>query len=101
MSDHPFENTYELSNEQLIKLEEAEDEMLRNNLGKAEDILLELLGEDDECIPVLNNLAHLYCRHFSDFEKAVELYDKVLRLEPDNAWARDARRRYQRYVGRD
>ena len=68
MSDHPFENTYELSNEQLIKLEEAEDEMLRNNLGKAEDILLELLGEDDECIPVLNNLAHLYGRHFSDFE---------------------------------
>ena len=80
MSDHPFENTYELSNEQLIKLEEAEDEMLRNNLGKAEDILLELLGEDDECIPVLNNLAHLYGRHFSDLEKAVELYDKVLRL---------------------
>ena len=101
MSDHPFENTYDLSNEQLIKLEEAEEEMLRNNLGKAEDILLEMLEEDDECIPVLNNLAHLYGRHFSDFEKAVEFYDKVLRLEPDNAWARDARRRYQRYVGRD
>ena len=101
MSDQPFENTYELSNEQLIKLEEAEDEMLRNNLGKAEDILLELLGEDEECIPVINNLAHLYGRHFSYFEKAVELYDKVLRLETDNAWARDARRRYQRYVGRD
>ena len=28
MSDHPFENTYDLSNEQLIKLEEAEEEML-------------------------------------------------------------------------
>ena len=37
----------------------------------------------------------------NEFEKAVELYDKVLALEPDNAWARDARRRYQRYVGRD
>ena len=34
MSDHPFENTYDLSNEQLLKLEEAEDEMLKNNLGK-------------------------------------------------------------------
>ena len=101
MSDHPFENTYDLSNEQLLKLEEAEDEMLKNNLGKAEDILLEMLDEDDECIPVLNNLAHLYGRHFSDFEKAVELYDKVLQMEPDNAWARDARRRYQRYVGRE
>ena len=48
MSDHPFENTYDLSNEQLLKLEEAEDEMLKNNLGKAEDILLEMLDEDDE-----------------------------------------------------
>ena len=42
MSDHPFENTYDLSNEQLIKLEEAEEEMLRNNLGKSEDILLKM-----------------------------------------------------------
>ena len=101
MSDHPFENTYDLSNEQLTKLEEAEEEMIRNNLGKSEYILLKMLEDDDECIPVLNNLAHLYGRHFSDFENAVELYDKVLSLEPDNAWARDARRRYQRYVGRD
>jgi tetratricopeptide (TPR) repeat protein len=101
MSDHAFENTYDLSNEQLQSLDEAEEEMLRNNLGKAEEILLAMLVEDEECIPVLNNLAHLYGRHFSDFEKAVEIYAKVLALEPDNAWARDARRRYMRYVGRD
>jgi len=101
MSDHAFENTYDLSDDQLIKLDEAEEKMLRNNLGRAEEILLEMLEDDEECIPVLNNLAHLYGRHFSDFEKAVELYDKVLSLEPDNAWARDARRRYMRYVGRN
>tara|TARA_B100000287_G_scaffold193282_1_gene182462 strand:- start:59 stop:364 length:306 start_codon:yes stop_codon:yes gene_type:complete len=101
MANYAFDNTYDLSNEQLQTLEEAEEAMLRNDLGKAEDILLQMLEEDDECIPVLNNLAHMYGRHFSDFEKAVELYDKVLRLEPDNAWARDARRRYMRYVGRD
>lgn len=101
MSDHAFENTYDLSDDQLTKLDEAEEKMLRNNLGRAEEILLEMLEDDDECIPVLNNLAHLYGRHFSDFEKAVELYDRVLALEPDNAWARDARRRYMRYVGRD
>ena len=101
MSDHAFENTYDLSNAQLQSLDEAEEEMLRNNLGKAEEILLDMWEEDEDCIPVLNNLAHLYGRHFSDFEKAVEIYDKVLSLEPDNAWARDARRRYQRYVGRD
>ena len=101
MSDHAFENTYDLSNEQLQSLDEAEEEMLRNNLDKAEEILLEMLVEDEDCIPVLNNLAHLYGRHFSDFEKAVEIYGKVLALEPDNAWARDARRRYMRYVCRD
>ena len=101
MSDHAFENTYDLSNDQLSQLDDAEEEMLRNNLGKAEDILLKMLEDDEDCIPVLNNLAHLYGRHFSDFEKAVELYEEVLALEPDNAWARDARRRYLRYVGRD
>ena len=101
MSDHAFVNTYDLSNEQLESLDKAEEEMLRNNLGRAEDILLSMLVDEEECIPVMNNLAHLYGRHFSDFEKAVELYDKVLALEPDNAWARDARRRYLRYVGRD
>ncbi|MGY8754616.1 MAG: hypothetical protein ACKVIR_02880 [Candidatus Poseidoniales archaeon] len=101
MSDHAFVNTYELSNEQIDLLTEAEDAMVDFDLGKAERILLAMLEQEDNCIPVLNNLAHLYGRHFSDFEKAVEYYDKVLELEPDNAWARDARRRYQRYVGRD
>lgn len=101
MTDHPFENVYDLSNEQISLLEQAENEMLRNNLGKAEEILQKMLESDPECIPVLNNLAHLYGRHFSDFEKAVSIYDKVLSLEPDNAWARDSRRRYLRYVGRD
>ena len=101
MSDHAFVNTYELSNEQIDLLTEAEDAMVDFDLGKAERILLAMLEQEDNCIPVLNNLAHLYGRHFSDFEKAVEDYDKVLELEPDNAWARDARRRYQRYVGRD
>ncbi len=101
MSNHSFENTYDLSNEQINQLNEAEDEMLKNNLGKAEEILENMLLEDKNCIPVLNNLAHLHGRYFSDFERAVEIYDLVLSLEPDNAWARDARRRYMRYIGRD
>ena len=101
MSDHPFENIYNLSDEQISMLEDAENEMLRNNLGKAEEILNKMLDKNPECIPVLNNLAHLYGRHFSDFERAVSIYDKVLSLEPDNAWARDSRIRYQRYIGRD
>ena len=53
MSGHAFDNSYDLSNEQLQKLEEAEEAMLRADFGKAEKILLEMLEEDDECIPVL------------------------------------------------
>ena len=96
--DTPFENTYDLTLEQLENLDLAEDMMLRNNLGAAEKLLLEMLSEDEECIPVLSNLGHLYGRHLSEFETAIEYYNQVLELEPDNAWARDARRRYLRYV---
>ena len=101
MSDYTFENIYDLSPEQLQSLDDAEEAMLKADFGRAEEILLEMLVEEEDCIPVLNNLAHLMGRHFSEFEKAVEIYDKVLEIEPDNAWARDARRRYLRYVDRD
>ena len=43
----------------------------------------------------------MYRLALADFEKAVEYYDRVLELEPDNAWARDERRRYQRYLTYD
>ena len=94
----PFENTYDLSESQLQRLEDAEEMMLKNDLGNAESLLLEMLEEDDECIPVLSNLGHLYGRYLSEFETAVSYYNKVLTLEPDNAWARDSRRRYLRYI---
>ena len=93
----PFENTYDLSETQLAELEEAEEMMLKNDLGNAEDLLLKMLEQDNECIPVLSNLGHLYGRYLSEFETAVKYYDKVLSIEPDNAWARDSRRRYLRY----
>ena len=94
----PFDNTYDLSSEQLENLDLAEDMMIRNDLGAAERLLLKMLDEDEECIPVLSNLGHLYGRHLSEFETAVKYYNLVLELEPDNAWARDARRRYLRYI---
>ena len=94
----PFENTYDLSESQLAELEEAEELILKNSLGKAEELLLKMLDVDDECIPVLSNLGHLYGRYLSEFETAVKYYDRVLELEPDNAWARDSRRRYLRYI---
>jgi hypothetical protein len=40
----------------------------------------------------------MHGRHLSEFEQAVAYYNRVLDLEPDNAWARDARRRYLRYI---
>ena len=95
MAETPFDNIYDLSTEQL---DEAEDLMIRNSLGAAEKLLLKMLDMDQDCIPVLSNLGHLYGRHLSEFETAVRYYDRVLALEPDNAWARDARRRYMRFI---
>ena len=71
------------------------------DIDNAESILLELLGEDSNCVPVLNNLGHMHGRYLSEWEKAVEFYERVLQIAPDNAWARDERRRYQRYLTRD
>tara|TARA_B100001564_G_scaffold282461_1_gene244976 strand:+ start:576 stop:1040 length:465 start_codon:yes stop_codon:yes gene_type:complete len=93
-----FDNVYDLTTEQLQLLDDAEEMMLRNDLGAAERLLLSMLEADETCIPVLSNLGHLYGRHLSEFETAIEYYDRVLAIEPDNAWARDARRRYLRYV---
>lgn len=95
----PFENTYDLSESQLLELEKAEEMMLKNDLGNAETLLLGMLEQDEDCIPVLSNLGHLYGRYLSEFETAIEYYNRVLEIEPDNAWARDSRRRYLRYVG--
>jgi tetratricopeptide (TPR) repeat protein len=101
MSNHTFDNIYNLSDEQLEQLDNAEELMVKNHLGAAEQLLLKMLEEEEGCIPVLSNLGHLYGRHLSEFENAIKYYDLVLELEPDNAWARDARRRYLRYVGLD
>ena len=43
MAETPFDNIYDLTTEQLEKLDEAEDLMLKNDLGAAERMLLEML----------------------------------------------------------
>ncbi|MFL2974746.1 MAG: hypothetical protein ACJZ42_00290 [Candidatus Thalassarchaeaceae archaeon] len=96
-----WKNIYDLSPDQIEKLEEAEDKMESMEINESEKILLGLLEEDNNCIPVLNILGHLHGRYLSDFEASIEYYDRVLELEPDNAWARDERRRYRRYVTYD
>ena len=101
MAERTWENTYDLTDEQLEQLEEAESLMEGMDLSGAERVLLAMLEDASDCIPVLSNLGHLYGKHLSEFENAVEYYDRVLEIEPDNAWARDARRRYSRYIGRD
>ena len=82
-------------------MDEAEEYKEMLDIDKAEEILLSMLEEDSNCIPVLNNLGHMHGRYLSDFEKAVEYYERVLEIEPDNAWARDERRRYARYLSYD
>ena len=101
MAGPQLRNVYRLSEHQLERLEEAESRMEMLDIDNAESILLELLEEDSDCVPVLNNLGHMHGRYLSEWEKAVEFYERVLQIEPDNAWARDERRRYQRYLTRD
>ncbi|MAK26663.1 MAG: hypothetical protein CMA02_05270 [Euryarchaeota archaeon] len=101
MAGRTWKNTYRLSDTQLEQLDRAESLLESMDLGNAEELLTSMLEEDPLCVPVLSNLGHLYGRHLSEFEKAVEYYDRVLDIEPDNAWARDERRRYQRYLTYD
>ena len=101
MTKHSWENIYDLSDEQLTNLDKAEDLIEMMDLAKAENLLLEMNREDPNCVPVLNVLAHMYGRHLSDFENAIKFYNLVLDIEPDNAWARDERRKYSRYLSYD
>jgi len=101
MSEHPWKNIYNLSTDQLNDLDEAEDMIEMMDLTKAETILLKMYKENPRCVPVLNVLAHMYGRHLSDFESAIKFYNLVLDIEPDNAWARDERRKYSRYLSYD
>ena len=78
MSSHTFDNIYNLSDEQLEQLDNAEELMVKNHLGAAEQLLLKMLEEEEGCIPVLSNLGHLYGRHLSEFENAIKYYDLVL-----------------------
>jgi|TARA_B110000438_G_scaffold47206_1_gene47463 tetratricopeptide (TPR) repeat protein len=101
MTSPPWKNIYNLSESQLKDLDEAENSIEMMDLGKAESLLLKMKKETPNCVPVLNVLAHMYGRHLSDFESAVEHYTSVLEIEPDNAWARDERRKYSRYLTYD
>ena len=97
MSDHPFHNIYNLSDMQLEQLEMAEEMLEFQRLSAAEKLLLEMLENSPECIPILNNLGVLYGKYFMEYEKAISYYNMVLKLEPSNEWARNERRRYERY----
>ena len=101
MSGHSWKNIYNLSDEQLNNLNAAEDLIQMMDLTKAESLLLNMNKESPDCVPVLNVLAHMYGRHLSDFESAIKFYNLVLEIEPDNAWARDERRKYSRYLSYD
>ena len=96
-----WKNVYDLNSDQIEKLGEAEEMMESMKINQAEEILMSLLKDDEDCIPVLNILGHLHGRYLSDFELAIDFYDQVLLLEPDNSWARDERRRYRRYATYD
>ena len=58
-----WKNVYELSSDQIEKLGEAEEMMESMKINQAEEILMSLLKDDEDCIPVLNILGHLHGRY--------------------------------------
>ena len=98
MSTRDFRNIYNLTNEQLEQLDNAEEMLEVQHLNSAEELLLEMLQKSPQCIPVLNNLGVLYGKYFIEYETAIFYYNQVLELEPSNEWARNERRRYERYI---
>ena len=95
MSGRSFHNIYNLSDQQLEELDKAEEMLEFQHLNSAEELLLEMLEKSPDCIPVLNNLGVLYGKYFLEYEKAISYYNKVLKIEPSNEWARNERRRYE------
>jgi|TARA_B100001741_G_C16329239_1_gene494159 tetratricopeptide (TPR) repeat protein len=98
MSDRSFHNIYNLSDQQLEELDKAEEMLEFQHLNSAEELLLRMLEKSPDCVPVLNNLGVLYGKYFLEYEKAISYYNMVLKIEPSNEWARNERRRYERYV---
>ena len=98
MSERSFHNVYNLSGEQLENLDKAQEMLESQHLNSAEKLLLDMLEKSPKCIPVLNNLGVLYGKYFLEYEIAISYYNEVLELEPSNEWARNERRRYERYL---
>ena len=101
MAERAFHNVYGLSEQQLEELDAAEEMMENQHLNEAEELLLRMYSDSPGCIPVLNNLGVLYGKYLLEYDSAIMYYEKVLEIEPDNAWARNERRRYQRYITYD
>ena len=59
MAGPVWKNIYRLSDEQISSLDEAEEKMERLDISEAEKILLRMLEEEPNCVPVLNNQAHM------------------------------------------
>ena len=97
MTEHAFDNVYGLSDDQLRRLDEAEEFMLRGEMERPRPSSSPCSKRRRMHPRVVQPRPHAR-RHLSEFERAVAYYNRVLDLEPDNAWARDARRRYLRYI---
>ena len=79
MSNRSFQNIYGLSDQQLEDLDKAEEMLELQHLNSAEELLLEMLKDSPECIPVLNNLGVLYGKYFLEYEKAIKEIFRVLK----------------------
>ena len=71
MAGPSWRNIYDLKDEQIRDLGEAEDLMELMQISEAESILLNLIDKSPNCVPILNVMGHMQGRYLSDFENAI------------------------------
>ena len=98
MGNYAFENTYNLTSDQLERLDEAEELMLKGAFGKAETLLLSMLEEDTDCIPFFRISATSTADTCPNSERQWSTMTECYALNPTTHGPETARRRYLRYV---
>ena len=57
---------------------------IKNQINKAKNLYIQILKIKPDYIDVMNNLGELY-RHQGQFDKAIDLFKKVLNINSNNA----------------
>ena len=74
MSNHTFDNIYNLSSEHLEQLDNAEEWMVKNHLGAAAQLLLKMVEEEEDSSTVIPKLRHYEVQHIQEIANERQYY---------------------------